>query len=61
LDLSGKSGVKIVSQLLLPTTIKSVIPEPSATIFQTMLHTHTEKQVISKLCVVNVSEDIIII
>jgi len=33
----------------------------SAKIFQTIFYTHTEKQVISKLRVVNISEDIIII
>jgi hypothetical protein len=46
----------MVSQLLLPTTIKSVIPELSVKIFQTMFNTHTEEQVISNRCVVNVLE-----
>jgi hypothetical protein len=56
-DLSGESGIEIVSQLLLPNTIKSAIPKFSVTNFQTMFHTHTEEQVIFKaVCVVNVSE-----
>jgi len=43
--------MKIVSQNLLARTIKSNIAELSVNIVQTIFYTHTEEQVIWKLCV----------